>query len=287
MQTQQLADLAERHLDQRAQAESANQAKSEFLANMSHELRTPLNAIMGFADLMQSECYGKLGSPRYAAYCRDILSSGGYLLSVIDDILHMARIEARRVVLERRSLPAEPAVAGAIKLVAEEARAKGTGLHVELQPGLSLLADERALQQMLTNLLQNAVKFTGAGGSIAVRGRACGEFVHLYIEDNGIGIPKAALAKLGRPFEQVENNLTRSHKGSGLGLAIARSTAEMHGGSLRLRSEPGVGTIVLLRLPAATPERLAAERARTTVDTLRASAGASPREEETALPARG
>ncbi|GLS46517.1 PAS domain-containing sensor histidine kinase [Methylobacterium brachythecii] len=280
LQTHQLADLAEQHLDQKAKAEIANQAKSEFLANMSHELRTPLNAIMGFADLMESEVYGRLGDPRYVSYCRDIQESGTYLLSVIDDILHMARIEAKRVSLDRREIAASDAVRDAVKLVEIAAKAKGVGLRVEMQPSLRLLADERALIQILGNVLQNAVKFTPSGGRVLVRGRSCGTNVHLFVEDSGIGIPKTALAKLGKPFEQVENNLTRCHRGSGLGLAIARSTAELHGGALRIRSDVGVGTIVMVRLPAPTPERLAAlsrPSAEVTVDSLRLVSGATPR----------
>ncbi|WP_336487807.1 PAS domain-containing sensor histidine kinase [Methylobacterium nigriterrae] len=281
LQTQQLADLAERYLDQKAAAEGANQAKSEFLANMSHELRTPLNAIIGFAELMESEVYGALGSPRYADYCRDIRASGNYLLSVIDDILNMSRIEAQRVRLVRRELPVEAAVRNALKLVAEAARAKSLTLTLDLRPDMRVLADERAFHQILVNLMQNAVKFTQADGRVMVRARAAGDQIHLFIEDSGIGIPKSALAKLGAPFAQVETNLTRSHKGSGLGLAIARSMAELHGGSLRIRSEEGLGTIVLVRLPTPTPERLAAivaeEGSQQTVAALREAAGASLR----------
>ena len=286
LQTQQLADLAERYLDQKAAAESANQAKSEFLANMSHELRTPLNAIIGFAELMAGELYGPLGSARYGEYCADIRASGDYLLSMIDDILHMSRIEAHRVRLARREIAVEAAVANALKLVAEPARHKNIHITIDLQPGLALLADERALQQILVNLLQNAVKFTPADGRIAVRARPAGDRAHLFIEDTGIGIPKAALARLGAPFSQVETNLTRSHKGSGLGLAIARSMAELHGGSLRIRSEETVGTIVLVRLPCPTRERLATvaaeEAGQQAVAALREASGASARQLEPA-----
>ncbi|WP_147046889.1 PAS domain-containing sensor histidine kinase [Methylobacterium gnaphalii] len=280
IQTHQLAELAEQHLDQKAKAEIANQAKSEFLANMSHELRTPLNAIMGFADLMENEVYGRLGDARYVGYCQDIQESGTYLLSVIDDILHMARIEAKRVSLDRREIAAVNAVRDAVKLVELAAQSKGVALRVEMQPNLRLLADERALIQILGNVLQNAVKFTPSGGRVLVRGRSCGTFIHLFVEDSGIGIPKSALDKIGKPFEQVENNLTRSHRGSGLGLAIARSTAELHGGSLRIRSDIGVGTIVMVRLPAPTPERLAAltrPGAEATLDSLRLASGATQR----------
>ncbi|GJD72442.1 PAS domain-containing sensor histidine kinase [Methylobacterium goesingense] len=281
LQTQQLADLAERYLDQKAQAESANQTKSEFLANMSHELRTPLNAIIGFAELMESEVYGSLGSPRYTDYCRDIRTSGDYLLSVIDDILHMSRIEAHRVKLAPREIPVATAIEGALKLVGEAARAKSLSIHVDVVEALPVLADERALHQILSNLLQNAVKFTPSGnGRIIVKARPAGDSVHVFVEDTGIGIPKSALRRLGAPFQQVETNLTRSHKGSGLGLAIARSMAELHGGALRIRSQEGLGTIVMVRLPAPTPEHrqaLSTEAAQETVASLRDAAGATVR----------
>lgn len=286
LQTQQLADLAERYLDQKAQAESANQAKSEFLANMSHELRTPLNAIMGFAELMESEVYGSLGSPRYTEYCRDIRSSGDYLLSVIDDILNMSRIEAHRVRLSRCDISVASAVDAAVTLMAEPARAKSLAVTVDVVGDLRVLADERVLRQILSNLLQNAVKFTPSGdGHILVKARPAGDAVHIFVEDSGIGIPKAALRRLGSPFQQVETNLTRTHKGSGLGLAIARSMAELHGGSLRIRSEEGLGTIILVRLPAPTPERLrdlVSELSHETVESLRDAAGAKRRPLEAA-----
>ncbi|MFE1601468.1 PAS domain-containing sensor histidine kinase [Methylobacterium sp. ID0610] len=249
LQTQQLADLAERYLDQKAQAESANRSKSEFLANMSHELRTPLNAILGFAEVMQDEVFGQLGSEKYREYCSDIRSSGQYLLSVIDDILDMSRIEARRLTLVKQPVPVAVALERALKLIAEPARAKGLTLSVEMNADAVVLADERALHQILVNLLQNAVKFTPEAGRVAVRTRRSLDAVHIFVEDSGIGIPKAVLPKLGAPFEQVESNLSRSFKGSGLGLAISRSLTELHGGRLRIRSEVGVGTIVLVRLP--------------------------------------
>ncbi|GJD77232.1 signal transduction histidine kinase [Methylobacterium gregans] len=287
VQTQQLADLAERYLDQKATAETASQAKSDFLANMSHELRTPLNAIIGFADVMASEVFGPLGSPRYTEYCRDIGESGHYLLSVIDDILNMSRIEGHRVRLAPREIPAEQAVGAALKLVAEAARAKSLHVGLDIAPDLTVLADERALHQILTNLLQNAVKFTPAEGSVVVRARRAGDCTHIFVEDTGIGIPRTILPRLGQPFVQVETNMTRSHKGSGLGLAIARSMAELHGGSLRIRSEVDQGTIVLVRLPAPTLDRLAQAAAaeasdagaQETVAALREASGATRRRE--------
>ncbi|WP_134497690.1 PAS domain-containing sensor histidine kinase [Microvirga pakistanensis] len=249
-QTQQLADLAERYLDQKAQAESANRAKSEFLANMSHELRTPLNAIIGFAEVMQSGIFGSLGSEKYEEYCADIRSSGEYLLSVINDILDMSRIEAGRTTLKKQPLEIHSSIQRALKLVSEQTKAKNLSVTVDVTPDdIVVPADERALHQILVNLLQNATKFTSEGGCITVRTRLAGGAVNIYVEDNGIGIPDHALHKLGQPFEQVETEFSKSYKGSGLGLAIARSLAELHGGSLRIKSQEGVGTIVLVHLP--------------------------------------
>jgi two-component system, cell cycle sensor histidine kinase PleC len=248
-QAQQLADLAERYLDQKAQAESANRAKSEFLANMSHELRTPLNAIIGFAEVMEGGMFGPIGCPKYAEYCHDIRSSGQYLLSVINDILDMSRIEAGRIDITRKPVVLNEVLGRATKLVSELARSKALSLVVDGLPGFTISADERALQQILVNLLQNAVKFTSAGGTVALRVRRAATGVNLYVEDTGIGIPRGALRKLGRPFEQVETEFNKTYKGSGLGLAIARSLCELHGGSLRIRSQEGVGTIVMVHLP--------------------------------------
>ncbi|MCJ2012871.1 PAS domain-containing sensor histidine kinase [Methylobacterium sp. J-076] len=256
VQTQQLADLAERYLDQKAVAESANQSKSEFLANMSHELRTPLNAIIGFADVMENEVLGPIGTPRYGEYARDIRLSGGHLLTMIDDILDMARLEARRVRLQPRALPADKAVDDAIEAVSAEAARKDVRIHVDVRPGVDLLADVRGIHRILLGILENAVKFTEAGGRVEVRVRRAGEHVHVFVADSGMGIPRAALPRLGQPFTKVETQITSRHKGSGLGLAIARSTAELHGGALRIRSEENVGTIVLLRLPGPTRQRL-------------------------------
>ena len=249
VQAQQLAELAERYLEQKAEAESANQAKTEFLAKMSHELRTPLNAVIGFAEIMQQELFGPLGSERYAGYCKDIHASGHYLLSVINDILDMSKIEAGRMDLDAAPLSVNEAVERAVGLMSEQAGMKGLDLTVDAEPGLIVPADSRALHQILLNVLQNAIKFTPESGAINVRVRNAGDAVNIFVEDTGIGIPSAALAKLGRPFEQVENEFNRSHKGSGLGLAIARSLAELHGGGLRIRSQQGTGTVVLVHLP--------------------------------------
>ena len=255
-QTQQLADLAERYLDQKAQAESANRAKSEFLANMSHELRTPLNAIIGFAEVMESGIFGSLGCEKYNEYCRDIRSSGEYLLSVIDDILDMSRIEARRTQIEPQPVELAEAMRRMLRLVAASAEAKNVAVEMDVSEDLVLLADPRGLQHILLNLIQNAVKFTPEKGSVVVRARPALDSINIFVEDTGIGIPREALHKLGRPFEQVEREYSRSYKGSGLGLAIARGLCELHGGRLRIRSQLGEGTIVLVHMPRGEPADL-------------------------------
>jgi two-component system cell cycle sensor histidine kinase PleC len=248
-QAQQLADLAERYLEQKAEAESANRSKSEFLANMSHELRTPLNAIIGFSEIMENGLFGSLGCDRYMDYCRDIHASGTYLLEIINDILDMSRIEAGRVNIQRREFELDGVLGDAMRLIAPAAKVKSLNITVNGPTGATINADPRALQQILLNLLQNAVKFTPDSGNIQLKARIAGNGVNIYVEDDGIGIPKEALPKLGRPFEQVEDDMTRSYKGSGLGLAIARSLAELHGGSLRIRSSMGCGTVVMVHLP--------------------------------------
>lgn len=247
-QAQQLAELAERYLEQKAVAESANRAKSEFLANMSHELRTPLNAIIGFSEIMENGMFGPLGD-KYTDYVRDIRSSGGYLLGIIDDILDMSRIESGKMRLEKSEIVIGPVLDQALRKLQPEIERKQLVLSLEGPFDTHIEADPHALYQILGNLLDNAAKFTPEGGRIAVRTRHVPGALNIFIEDTGIGIPKEKIDRVGRPFEQVEGDLVRSYKGSGLGLAIARSLAELHGGSLRLRSAMGAGTIVMVHLP--------------------------------------
>jgi two-component system cell cycle sensor histidine kinase PleC len=247
-QAQQLADLAERYLEQKAAAESANRAKSEFLANMSHELRTPLNAIIGFSEIMENQLFGDLGE-RYLDYVRDIRSSGGNLLGVINDILDMSRLESGKRRLDTENVSLDLVVAEVVHEARGEIDRKQLSLSIEGAKDLHLVADPHALYQILGNLVDNAVKFTPVGGRIAIRTRQVPGALNVYVEDTGIGIPKEKIERIGRPFEQVEGDLTRSHGGSGLGLAIARSLTELHGGSLRLRSTSGAGTIVMVHLP--------------------------------------
>src|SRR5512135_57801 len=246
---QRSAELAEKYAEEKTRAEEANQAKSKFLANMSHELRTPLNAIIGFSEIMESGMFGPLGVEKYHEYCSDILGSGHYLLEVINDILDMSKIEAGRIRLDFEDLDLDMLLNEAMRVVAARAQDKQLQLTARISPELRLRADRRALKQVALNLLSNAVKFTPAGGRITVRGRATDHCITLAIADTGIGIAKDALTRLGRPFEQVESQLTKSHQGSGLGLAISKSLIELHGGRMRIRSALGKGTLVVVRLP--------------------------------------
>ncbi|VFU07144.1 Multi-sensor signal transduction histidine kinase [Methylocella tundrae] len=249
VQAQQLADLAEKYLEQKAEAETANRAKSEFLANMSHELRTPLNAIIGFSELMQQETFGPLGSSKYVDYSSDIKQSGEYLLGVISDVLDMSRLEAGRVRLQKTDFDIDTAVKRAVSTIEQIAREKDITVIAETLPEKRIHADRDAFEKILTILLRNAVKFTPNDGRVSVRTRIVQGALNVYVEDTGMGIAAAPLARLGRPFEQLDGGLDNGMKGSGLGLAIARSLVDLHGGSMRIRSTVGSGTIVLVHLP--------------------------------------
>jgi two-component system, cell cycle sensor histidine kinase PleC len=248
-QALELADLAEKYSREKNRAEEANQTKSKFLANMSHELRTPLNAIIGFSEIMGSGMFGTLGSEKYQEYCHDILTSGHYLLEVINDILDMSKIEAGRMKLDMEELDLSKTLAESMRVVSGRANDKNLDLDADIDGSISVVADRRATKQIIVNLLSNAVKFTPDGGRVTVRSRQVGDQIVLLIADTGIGIAPQSLKRLGRPFEQVESQLTKTYHGSGLGLAIARSLTNLHGGSMRLRSKLGRGTVVRVCLP--------------------------------------
>ncbi|RWK08096.1 MAG: PAS domain S-box protein [Mesorhizobium sp.] len=248
-----LVELNRKYMKETERAEAANRAKSEFLANMSHELRTPLNAIIGFSELMEQRLFGPLGSERYEEYASDINGSGKYLLGVINDILDMSKIEAGQFSLDREEIDLCPLIKETVRVISLQAAEKSIKVETRIADSMRLYADRRAIKQIAINLLSNAVKFTGQGGHITVRARSASGALVLTIEDNGCGIPKQALSKLGRPFEQVQNQFSKNHTGSGLGLAISRSLAELQGGALKIRSTEGVGTIVSVRIPLKKP----------------------------------
>ena len=198
-----LVELNRKYMRETERAEAANRAKSEFLANMSHELRTPLNAIIGFSEVMESKLFGPLGSDRYEEYARDIQSSGAYLLGVINDILDMSKIEAGQFSVDREEIDLCPLIRETVRVISLQAAEKNISVETRIADSMRVFADRRAIKQIAINLLSNAVKFTGEGGHISVRARNVAGALMLTIEDNGCGIPKGALGKLGRPFEQV------------------------------------------------------------------------------------
>ncbi|MGO9485826.1 MAG: ATP-binding protein [Rhodomicrobium sp.] len=250
IQTHQLRELAEGYNEEKIRAEAANKAKSEFLANVSHELRTPLNAIIGFSEMMRDQVLGPIGHAQYEGYANDISSSGRYLLEMINDILDMSKIEAGRVTITPEWFQLGPLFQECFRVVHPDAAQRDVKLMLAGNSNVSVHADKRALKQILINLLANAVKFSLPGGKVVLRATRYKGSVRIAISDTGVGIAKHDLPRLGKPFEQVENQLTKGHKGTGLGLAISRSLAELHGGKLDIKSKPGEGTTVTCVLPA-------------------------------------
>ncbi len=252
-QAQQLAELAEKYLEQKAAAESANRAKAEFLANMSHELRTPLNAIIGFSEMMQQEVFGALGCDKYVDYSSHIHDSGEYLLAVISDVLDMSRLEAGRVRLTKTAFDLDSVVNRAVSDVRDIAFGKALTVHTEVAPAVRLFADPQAIERILVTLLRNAVKFTPDGGTVTLRTESGRGGLFIHIEDTGPGIEHSEIPRLGCPFEQIGDRLENGMRGSGLGLGIAKSLTELHGGSMRIASVVGQGTTVSVHLPTPLP----------------------------------
>jgi len=234
------------------EADKANKAKSEFLANMSHELRTPLNAIIGFSDILKKQLFGSLGDPRYAEYVADINDSGSHLLAIINDILDLAKAEAGKLTLQEEDIDLVRCLDDAMRMCRGRAVTAGVNLHFpNAAETLYAHVDERLIRQIVLNLLTNAIKFTGEGGEVtlSVVGDAAQGIV-IKVRDTGIGIAPEDIARVVRPFEQVETVLSRSHGGTGLGLPLTSKLTELHGGTFDIQSEVGHGTTVIVRLPA-------------------------------------
>jgi PAS domain S-box-containing protein len=232
-----------------ARAEQANRAKSQFLANMSHELRTPLNAIMGFSELIKSEAFGAIGDPHYRDYADDIHRSGKHLLSIINDVLDIARIEAGQMALEKKEIDLAAVVKDCVHIVSVAADNVRVGISQMPSP-LTICAEERAMRQIILNLLSNAVKFTPPGGSVDVAIRLSPSAdVNIIVSDTGIGMTPAVLDRITGAFYQAESAYARKHQGVGLGLSIAKALVEMHGGRLEFESAPGSGTKAIVTLP--------------------------------------
>ena len=244
-----IVELAESYEQEKIRAEEANQSKSEFLANMSHELRTPLNAINGFSDIMKKEMFGPLGDARYKEYVNDILFSGQHLLSLINDILDMSKIEAGKMKLMAESILMGEMVQQVIRIVRGRADDKRLKLVYHPNDLPEIEADPRAVKQVLLNLITNAIKFTPEGGVVTIDVTPKSAGLIISVADTGIGITPEDLERLAQPFEQVENKETRQKEGTGLGLALSKSLVELHGGNFKMESVYGEGTTVIFTLP--------------------------------------
>ncbi|HTW35097.1 MAG TPA: ATP-binding protein [Rhizomicrobium sp.] len=250
-------------LRKRFEAEAANASKTTFLANMSHELRTPLNAILGFSELISSETLGPVGTVRYRDYAKDINSSGTHLLSLINDILDIAKIESGKMEIAPTLIEPKAALDSAMNVIQARAREKQHTVTVNIQPGLDgVYSDERAFRQIVINLLSNAVKFTPDRGRIEISlRRTANGGSELCVIDNGPGIPAMLLDQIFMPFNQVDNRYSRQAGGTGLGLSLVRGLAELHGGRAWIDSDAGLGVKAYVYLPGDPHESVKLRRA--------------------------
>jgi len=254
-------EVARRDADEKsAEAEAASASKSAFVANMSHELRTPLNAILGFAEIIANGAMGPEVSGQYRSYARDIHDSGAHLLSLINDMLDVAKIEAGRMEIDRQIIDPKDDVATAVRLIRQRSDAKRQTISISVEDGLRVYADERAFKQILLNLLSNAIKFAPEGTTICVRGQSDPSgSARISVEDSGPGVPPEKLKQLFKPFSQVENRYDRNAGGTGLGLSLVRGLIALHGGRVWLENKPGgAGLIAVVEFPPTGRSILAA-----------------------------
>ena len=239
----------------REKAEASDAAKGRFLATISHELRTPLNAIIGFADILDEEVFGRLANDQQREYVGLIRESGVHLLQLVNDLLDMSKLDAGHFHIVAEPFPLATVVDRCTRLIGQQIEKAELTLSVDLPPDLpEIVADQRAIRQVLINLLSNACKFTPAGGSIQLRARKDGPYLVLTVSDTGIGISRQDLGKIGQPFFQANNAYDRNiQQGTGLGLSVVKGLSELHDGSFSVSSVEGEGTTVTVRLPFAGP----------------------------------
>jgi len=248
------AEMRTRLAASRDAADGGEIAKNRFIATVSHELRTPLNAILGFSDMLLGGMAGPFGEARQRDYVGLIRESGSHLLSLVNSILDMSKIESGAYEIAPEPFRLGDAVEMARAMLAFQAEAKGITLVDGVAPGTGeLTADRRAVNQMLINLVANAVKFTPAGGKVTIGARRLGSRVLFWVSDTGIGIAEADMQRLGRPFAQIQNDYTRQFEGTGLGLAVVKGLVALHKGTMTIESTEGEGTVVTVSLPAGGP----------------------------------
>lgn len=240
----------------RKEAEQSNDAKTEFLASMSHDLRTPLNAIIGFSDIMKAEMFGPMANPRYAGYVEDISNCGNLLVSLIDDILEISKIESGKYPLSEENLDIAFLTQNSINMLTTMAEAENVQLTTNFRADLPRVrGDKKAIMQILNNLLSNAVKFTPRNGQVSISAEMNGDdSMSILVVDTGEGMSRDQVIKALKPFEQAHTTYSKRHKGNGLGLYICQNLMGLHGGSLEIKSEVAKGTTVLMHFP---PERIA------------------------------
>jgi signal transduction histidine kinase len=231
-------------------AEKTNRAKSDFLANMSHELRTPLNSVIGFSEVLLDQLFGAINAKQHE-YINNILYSGRHLLSLINDILDLSKVEAGMMVLDFNDFSVREALETSVMMLKERAFKGEIALHLELAPSadLSIGGDQRKLKQILFNLLSNAVKFTPAGGTVEVSAVRDGHYIEITVADTGMGIKADDIPKLFQSFTQLESVYTKKFEGTGLGLALTRQLVELHGGRIWVKSEFGAGSRFIFTIP--------------------------------------
>jgi two-component system cell cycle sensor histidine kinase PleC len=247
--------LARRYHEEKLKAEAASRSKTSFLAHLSHDIRTPLNHIIGFADMMKAQTYGPMGDARYLGYVEDIKNSGERLLSFFASILELSELEAGRKPLKAEVFSVDEMLVAITRRFSSQAHRAGLSLSLGSACGARLIGDRFALERMAGNIVENAIRFTPAGGRVNVAAYAAADGVVLEITDTGVGMHAERLATLSQPFAFGDAALSRPAGGAGLGIAIARAIAELSGGRLAIDSRPALGTTVAISLPLPPAEQ--------------------------------